>query len=264
MSLSGGPIALGGHEPEEAAGVSESAWALPVNRKEARVDQMGERIRAARRRAGLTLRQLASTTGVSASLLSQIENSRARPSVTTLYGLVAALGLSVDELLAPEAEPVRPSATAIPLDMDSRLATLDASGGPVTQHVLHAGNRPVLEFESGVTWERLTNSVTPFVDHLLVTYPPNSSSSASSKLYTHFGFEHVYMLSGAIELQLEFDTCTLGAGDSIAFDCSRPHMFRNNSATQSAVGVWFIIGRRYPAMLRQLTNGADDVSRPGA
>ena len=227
------------------------------------MDQMGERIRAARQRAGLTLRQLASATGVSASLLSQIENSRARPSVTTLYGLVAALGLSLDELLAPVADEARPSTPPSTSDVDARLATLDASGGPVTQHVRHAGERPVLEFESGVTWEQLTNSITPFVDHLLVTYPPKSSSSASSRLYTHFGFEHVYMLQGTIELQLEFDTCTLGAGDSIAFDCSRPHMFRNNSGTEPAMGVWFIIGRRYPAMLRQLTNEANDMG-PGA
>jgi transcriptional regulator with XRE-family HTH domain len=258
VSLAGCPVSSGS-EPQEAAGTS--AWAL-LNRKEARMDQMGERIRAARQRAGLTLRQLASATGVSASLLSQIENSRARPSVTTLYGLVAALGLSLDELLAPVTDQTPPSTTS-PLDMDARLATLDASGGPVTQHVRHPGKRPVLEFESGVTWEQLSNSVTPFVDHLLVTYPPNSSSSASSKLYTHFGFEHVYITQGAIELQLEFDICTLSAGDSIAFDCSRPHMFRNNSHTEPAVGVWFIIGRRYPAMLRQLTNEANDRPEPG-
>jgi transcriptional regulator with XRE-family HTH domain len=261
MSLAGGSVSSSS-EPAETAGTAESTWAL-LDRKEARMDQMGERIRAARQRAGLTLRQLAAATGVSASLLSQIENSRARPSVTTLYGLVAALGLSLDELLAPVADPTRPSTAARPLDMDSRLATLDASGGPVTQHVRHAGKRPVLEFESGVTWEQLTNSVTPFVDHLLVTYPPNSSSSASSKLYTHFGFEHVYMLQGVIELQLEFDTCTLGAGDSIAFDSSRPHMFRNTSDNEPAVGVWFIIGRRYPAMLRQLANETNDVPGSG-
>jgi transcriptional regulator with XRE-family HTH domain len=224
------------------------------------MDQMGGRIRAARQRAGLTLRQLAAATGVSASLLSQIENSRARPSVTTLYGLVGALGLSLDELLAPEPNPAPTTAAVAQFDMDARLESLDASGGPVTQHVRHRGQRPVLEFESGVTWEQLTNSLTPFVDHLLVTYPPKSSSSASSKLYTHFGFEHVYMVSGTIELQLDFDTCTLGAGDSIAFDCSRPHMFRNNSATESAVGVWFIIGRRYPAMLRRLTDETNDLS----
>jgi transcriptional regulator with XRE-family HTH domain len=228
------------------------------------MDLMGERLRAARQRAGLTLRQLASATNVSASLLSQIENSRAKPSVTTLYGLVGALGLSIDELLAPVSDQTPPSASiASPFDMDARLATLDASGGPVTQHVRHSGKRPILEFESGVIWEQLTNSITPFVDHLLVTYPPNSSSSASSKLYTHFGFEHVYMIQGAIELQLEFDTCTLSAGDSIAFDCNRPHMFRNSSDTEPAVGVWFIIGRRYPTMLRQLTNEANDMQSSG-
>lgn len=220
------------------------------------MNQTGERIRAARQRAGLTVQQLASATGVSAGLLSQIESSGARPSVTILYRLVAALGLSLDDLVAPEVDPAPPSAAAeADPDLDARLASLEASGGPVTQQIRHPGERPVLEFESGVTWEQLTNSVTPFVDHLLVTYPPRSAAFASGKLYTHFGFEHVYLMQGTIELQLEFDTVTLGAGDSIAFDCSRPHMFRNGSDTEPAVGVWFIIGRRYPAMLQQLGDG---------
>jgi len=41
-------------------------------------------------------------------------------------------------------------------------------------------------------------------------------------------------------------------------------MYRNNSDTEPAVGVWFIIGRRYPTMLRQLTNESSDMSGPGA
>ena len=223
---------------------------------------MGEQIRVARRNAGLTLKQLGSATGVSASLLSQIENSRARPSVTTLYSLVAALGLSLDELLHPQSDLPSPPSDAV--DVDAGLARLAASGGPVTQQVRHPGHRPVLEFESGVTWEQLTNPLSPFVDHLLVTYPPRSSSSQSGKLYTHFGFEHIYMISGALDLQLEFDTCTLSSGDSIAFDCSRPHLFRNESAWEPAVGVWFIIGRHSPAAVQQIAvelNGAEKLVR---
>ena len=67
------------------------------------------------------------------------------------------------------------------------------------------------------------------------------------------------MISGRLELQLEFDTCTLKAGDSIAFECGRPHIFRNNSETEPAVGVWFIIGRHSPTVLRQITNEINGV-----
>jgi len=224
------------------------------------VHRLGERIRTARQNAGLTLRQLGAATGVSASLLSQIENDRARPSVTTLYNLVGTLGLSLDEVLdKPSEDTATVLSSTSGIDMDAGLARLEAAGGPVDQQLKHPGGRAVLEFDSGVIWEQLTNSLTPFVDHLLVTYPPKSSSSQSGKLYSHFGFEHIYMISGRLELQLEFDTCTLKAGDSIAFECGRPHIFRNNSETEPAVGVWFIIGRHSPTVLRQITNEINGV-----
>ncbi len=217
---------------------------------------MGEGIRTARKTAGLTLRELGSAAGVSASLLSQIENGRAKPSVTTLYSLVGALGLSLDEMLQPSRDSAPRSPAA---DVDAGLARLEAAGGPVTQQRRQPGTRPVIEFESGVTWEQLTNTLTPFVDHLLVTYPPNSSSSQSGKLYSGFGFEHIYVISGRLELQLEFDTCTLEAGDSIAFESGRPHLFRNISSTEPAIGVWFIIGRHSPTVLRHITNEINGV-----
>jgi Cupin domain len=140
------------------------------------------------------------------------------------------------------------------VDMDAGLARLQVAGGPMGQQLRRAGQRPVLEFDTGVVWEQLTNSLTPFVDHLLVTYPPKSSSSQTGKLYSHFGFEHIYLISGTLELQLEFETCALNSGDAIAFECGRPHIFRNNSESEPAIGVWFIIGRHSPTVLRQITN----------
>ncbi|HEU4657259.1 MAG TPA: helix-turn-helix transcriptional regulator [Capillimicrobium sp.] len=56
------------------------------------------RLREARERAGLSLRQLAPRVGISASALSQIETGKSQPSVRTLYALVRELGLSLDEL----------------------------------------------------------------------------------------------------------------------------------------------------------------------
>src|SRR4051812_47652056 len=59
-------------------------------------------IRSARRSNGLSLRELGRRTGVTASLLSQIENGKSDPSVSTLSALVSELGLSLDALLRSE------------------------------------------------------------------------------------------------------------------------------------------------------------------
>ena len=63
------------------------------------VPPIGERIRAERLRHGLTVRGLARDVGVSASLISQIETNKSKPSVSTLYGITSALGLSMAGLL---------------------------------------------------------------------------------------------------------------------------------------------------------------------
>jgi transcriptional regulator with XRE-family HTH domain/mannose-6-phosphate isomerase-like protein (cupin superfamily) len=58
--------------------------------------QLGERLRAARQHAKLSLRELAASADVSASLLSQIENGKVNPTVMSMYNIAAALGLTVD------------------------------------------------------------------------------------------------------------------------------------------------------------------------
>ncbi len=61
---------------------------------------MGQRLRSARERQGLSLREVARRLDISASALSQIETGKSRPSVKTLYAIVSELGLSMDQLFA--------------------------------------------------------------------------------------------------------------------------------------------------------------------
>src|SRR5512142_914949 len=65
--------------------------------------ELGAKLRASRLEQGLSLRVLADRLGVSPSLISQVETGRAKPSVSTLYAITAELGISVDELLFPDA-----------------------------------------------------------------------------------------------------------------------------------------------------------------
>src|SRR5215469_12532261 len=61
---------------------------------------VGALIRRERQRQGLSLRELARRVGVSASMLSQVETDRTRPSVSTIYAIATELGISIDALLS--------------------------------------------------------------------------------------------------------------------------------------------------------------------
>lgn len=184
-------------------------------------DEVGARLRDARLARGLSLRGLAQSLGVSASLISQIETGKTQPSVSTLYAIVSELGVSIDELLGVGPAP-EPAPTA---------------GRPVQR----AEENPVIEMENGVRWERLAVG-DGSADALLVTYEPGASSSVEGRLMRHAGVEYAYLLEGELTLQLDFDTFVLRPGDSLHFDSIRPHLYTNRGTTH-ARGLWFVTGR---------------------
>lgn len=57
--------------------------------------EIGLRIRGLRKKKNLTLKQLANRTGLSVSLISQIELAKTSASVSTLYKLASALGIKI-------------------------------------------------------------------------------------------------------------------------------------------------------------------------
>ncbi|AZC14520.1 MULTISPECIES: cupin domain-containing protein [unclassified Microbacterium] len=190
-------------------------------------DNLGARIRAARVSRGLSLRSVAQSLGVSASLVSQVEIGKTQPSVSTLYAIASHLGVSLDELVGG-------AVTTAPAD---------APAEETASAIQRGADNPAIEMENGVRWERLAGRPGGPADALLVTYQPGASSSIEGKLMRHAGVEYAYLLEGALTLQLEFDTHVLHAGDSLHFDSTRPHLF-SNRGEEPARGVWFVVGRR--------------------
>ncbi|GAB3521946.1 helix-turn-helix domain-containing protein [Phytohabitans suffuscus] len=74
------------------------------------VPPIGARLRTERRRRGVSIRALARDIGVSASLISQIETEKSSPSVSTLYAISTALGISIEELFGPPRPDEAPAA----------------------------------------------------------------------------------------------------------------------------------------------------------
>ena len=64
---------------------------------------LGKRIRFFRAKAGLTLEQLGEAVGLLPSQLSQIENGRREPKLSSLTAMAAALGVALTDLLTGEA-----------------------------------------------------------------------------------------------------------------------------------------------------------------
>jgi quercetin dioxygenase-like cupin family protein len=108
--------------------------------------------------------------------------------------------------------------------------------------VLRQGQRRVLDMDSGVRWEQLTPGADARVDALLVTYDPGGQSSSSGQLMTHAGVEYAYLIEGELTLELGFESHVLRAGDSLVFESSTPHLYRNLGSTP-ARGVWYVVDR---------------------
>ena len=204
---------------------------------------VGGLIRRERQKQGLSLRELARRVQISASMLSQVENDRTRPSVSTIYAIATELGLSIDALLS---------------DSGGQTGSAVAVGGPRTRRGLAAAapvlaelscqlvrpdERRKLELESGVTWELLSDLLPHMVDFMFVTYEPGGSSSSSGKLMRHTGTEFAFLLRGQLKIQVGFDEYVLEPGDALAFDSSEPHLLVNEG-TEPAEGIWFVLGRR--------------------
>lgn len=199
-------------------------------------ESLGDRLRQARTKRGLSLRSVAQALGVSASLISQVEIGKTQPSVSTLYALASHLGVSLDELLGIPTPAATPAVPPPPMFGHS---------GPPLPDVQRAADNPVIEMENGVRWERLAVGAGGPADGVLVTYEPGASSSIEGKLMRHAGFEYAYLLEGELTLQLEFEEHVLHPGDSLQFDSTRPHLYMNRGAVP-AKGVWFVVGRRQP------------------
>src|SRR4029450_6049712 len=93
-----------------------------------------------------------------------------------------------------------------------------------------ADDRELLTLDSGVTWERLGQVPHHHVDFLLVTYPPGSASSLDGRLMRHRGTEYGYVISGELERNLGFDKHMLVRGDSVSFESTKPHGYRNDGS----------------------------------
>jgi len=240
---------------------------------------MGTQIRKARTAQGMTLRELARRINVTPSFVSQLERNKVNASVGTLYNLVNALGMSLDELMTTAADTTSgeetlpapaPAPVAPPVPADRTPASaLDqfpalgwdpgAERWPRIDHpVQPSGSRARIRFP-GVIWERLTQDADPFVDFLHVEYTPGSASCPEDEMMRHGGREYGYVLSGRLDIQVGFDTHVLEPGDAITFDSMTPHRL-SNPFEENCQAIWFVVARRSDDRSTELVEPSSNVT----
>jgi transcriptional regulator with XRE-family HTH domain len=187
----------------------------------------GARLRLARERAEMSVRELARRIGVSASLVSQVENGRVMPSVATLYAIANELGLLVDDLFR-DTEPAT----------DREAGLTAPHPGPVQR----SETRKSIRLAAGVRWERLTPLPDDEVEFVYVVYEVGGASCEPDSLIRHGGKEYAYLISGRLGVQIGFEEYELRPGDSVTFDAQTPHRLWA-IGDEPAVAVWVILNR---------------------
>lgn len=209
---------------------------------------IGEKLRAARRKQKLSLRELASRADVSPSLLSQIENGRANPSVMTLYNVAGALAVPITFFFPDLAANQTDGQQTLVMQSDKTASEhrSDVHGGfnmpepPVKSPVVQRDSRAAIELMGGVRWERLTAAEEEDIQFLEIEYEPGASSGVA--MSRHNGREFGMVLEGTLKLELGFEEHMLGPGDSIIFDSMTPHRL-SNEGSSPVRAIWVLMNR---------------------
>lgn len=165
------------------------------------VAALGRRLRDERRRRRLTLEELASASGVSRSMLSEVERGSRVPTVLVLDRIATGLGTSIARLMRDEL----PARTVV-LRRDEQDVARDASGWE--RRILS----PVL---GGVEFEFMRTTIGPGVD--AGVFAPHAAGSR----------EYLAVESGTLALTLDDEQVRLRRGDSIFYGGDCHHGFAN-------------------------------------
>jgi transcriptional regulator with XRE-family HTH domain len=167
---------------------------------------MGPRLRALRRRRGVTLADLAAATGISESTLSRLESGQRRPNLELLLPLARAHGVPLDELVGA------------PPTGDPRVHIR-----PVRRH--------------GMTFMPLSRRAGGTQAYKLII--PGRQHDAAPEPQSHEGYEWLYVLGGRLRLVLGDQDLVLVPGEAAEFDTHVPHWLGTADAAPAELLILF-------------------------
>lgn len=161
---------------------------------------LGTQIRMLRRRIELTVAELASSAGISAGMLSKIENGQISPSLSTLQAVAGSLGVPLTQLFASFEE--QRDCSYVKAGQGVAIERRGSKAGHQYNLLGHALGGPMV--------------VEPYLITLREEAVPYQG-------FHHAGVEFLYMLTGEVVYRHGEQSYHLRPGDSLMFDSAAPH-----------------------------------------
>lgn len=180
---------------------------------------VGQKIKMLRSQEKLTLDQLAQKSGISKSMLSQIERGLTNPTLATLWSLTQSLGIDIATLLEDAANS-GPDAPAIDLMRGHQIPEIQSADGKCTLRILGP-----IDLVAKTEWYDMRLEADGMLE---------SDGHGSGTV------EHVTVLDGQLTVRLGTETQQLEAGDTARYGADRPHVIENNGQS-SARAVMMVI-----------------------
>jgi transcriptional regulator with XRE-family HTH domain len=170
---------------------------------------ISQALRGRREEAGFTVRELARRSGISASMISDVERGMKSPTISTLAALAEALELPLSSLIESQAR--------------------------VRMCVVRASERQwLVEAGTGSRRERLAPTVLGSKVEILRYVVPPHQSAGPFPPHAPGTIEHLYLVSGRVRVTLGRETADLEAGDCCSCFADEPHGFDNRGGRISA------------------------------
>lgn len=164
---------------------------------------IGEKIQKYRQARGVSLRELAEMSGLTASMLSQLENNSVNPSINTLRTLSEVLEFPLYTLFQEDAS------------LEEQL-------------IVRKGNYQVMgRLGKEVTYSLLTPDLRGMIEFVMMDIPPRTSTADKDRY--HNGEETAYVLEGDVDITLDGNVYTLHEGDAVKIPMGVTHSWMNNS-----------------------------------
>lgn len=180
---------------------------------------LGKAIADKRKKKGLTGKAVASSAGISASLLSQIERGSTTPSLPTLDAIAKALDEPLFNFFLPD------HSHKETMDVDDLIVRNSGDGKCPSQLGLkgkYEGHQNDMS-----EWVALSQGLDPSAELLLINLPPDVADTRIPN--AHRERELAYVIRGTATIILEDCIRQLHAGDVILIPSYAPHKWTNLS-----------------------------------
>jgi transcriptional regulator with XRE-family HTH domain len=160
-------------------------------------NRLAERLRAARKAKGLSLDAVAGISGVSRSMVSQIERGSSSPTVATLWNLTQALGVDFAGLL-------------------------DAKPAPQVE-VTRAAEAPVMTGHGEGVRIRILSPAETVGQHEVYDLAFAAGGKLESAPHSSGCREHLTVIEGRLQVNAGSDSVEIGQGDTARYFADRDH-----------------------------------------